>query len=169
MSPTRCARISRAAAARPTSIAVPENSWNSWAMDDSQQSASFASTHWSVVLAAGKRALPDSDRALAALCQAYWRPVYVFVRRRVANVHEAQDLTQAFFAQLLEKNLVAVAQPERGRFRSFLLTSVQNFLNNEWDKQKAKKRGGGQTPLSFDFSQEDSRPSLEPIDALTPE
>src|ERR1700733_4697222 len=109
-------------------------------MRDSDEPASFATTRWSLVLAAGQRALPESDQALAALCQAYWAAVYVFVRRQVADLHEAQDLTQAFFAQLLEKNLLAVAEPARGRFRSFLLTSVRNFLLNEWDRQRTQKR-----------------------------
>jgi RNA polymerase sigma factor (sigma-70 family) len=138
-------------------------------MNESQQPAEFATTHWSIVLAAGKRALPESERALAALCQAYWGAVYVFVRRQVADLHEAQDLTQAFFTQLLEKNILAVAQPARGRFRSFLLTSVRNFLLNEWDKQLADKRGGGKKPLALDFQQHDSVLSLEPADTLTPE
>jgi RNA polymerase sigma-70 factor (ECF subfamily) len=124
--------------------------------------ASFATTHWSLVLAAGKRALPESSKALAALCQAYWPPVYAFVRRQVTDLHEAQDLTQAFFTQLLEKNVLAVAQPSRGRFRSFLLTSVRNFLLNEWDKRKAQKRGGGQNLFAIDFQQEDSKLSREP-------
>jgi RNA polymerase sigma factor (sigma-70 family) len=129
----------------------------------------FATTHWSMVLAAGKRALPESEKALADLCQAYWGAVYVFVRRQVADVHEAQDLTQAFFTALLEKNILAVAQPSRGRFRSFLLTSVRNFLHNERDKQKSLKRGGGQKVLALNFQQEDSKQSLEPADTLTPE
>jgi RNA polymerase sigma-70 factor (ECF subfamily) len=133
------------------------------------QPASFATTRWSLVVAAGQRAAPESDQALAALCQAYWPPVYVFVRRQVAEVNEAQDLTQSFFAHLLEKNLLTVAQPERGRFRSFLLTSVRNFLLNEWDKQKAAKRGGGKLSLSLDFRQHDSTYVLEPADTLTPE
>ena len=138
-------------------------------MIDSQPPASFATTHWSLVLAAGQRALPEGEKALASLCQAYWPAVYVFVRRQVADLHDAQDLTQAFFTQLLEKNLVAVAQPERGRFRSFLLAAVQNFLHNERDKQRALKRGGGKPVLALDFLQGDSRYSFEPADTLTPE
>ncbi len=138
-------------------------------MSEPRQHASFATTHWSLVLAAGLRAAPESARALAALCQAYWGPVYLFVRRQVADVHEAQDLTQAFFTQLLEKNLLAVAQPARGRFRSFLLTSVRNFLLNEWDKQRTQKRGGGQKLLTLDFHEHDSKHAHEPADTLTPE
>jgi RNA polymerase sigma factor (sigma-70 family) len=138
-------------------------------MTERRHAASFQTTHWSMVLAAGKLALPESKKALAELCQAYWGAVYVFVRRQVADVHEAQDLTQAFFTELLEKNILAVAQPSRGRFRSFLLTSVRNFLLNEWDKQKSLKRGGGQKILALDFQQADSKHSLEPADTLTAE
>jgi DNA-directed RNA polymerase specialized sigma24 family protein len=103
----------------------------------------FETTRWSIVLAAGHRSHPDFQAALATLCQAYWYPLYAYVRRRVADVHEAQDLTQAFFAWLLEKNTLEVAQQERGRFRAFLLSALKNFLSNEWDKAKAQKRGGG--------------------------
>jgi RNA polymerase sigma factor (sigma-70 family) len=138
-------------------------------MSDLQLPASFATTHWSLVLAAGKRGLPDSERALAALCQAYWPAVYAFVRRQVANIHEAQDLTQSFFAQLLEKNILAAAQPARGRFRSFLLTSARNYLHNEWDKQKTRKRGGAAKILPLDFQQEDSKYRFEPLDTMSPD
>jgi RNA polymerase sigma factor (sigma-70 family) len=130
---------------------------------------SFVTTHWSLVLAAGQRALPESEKALAALCQAYWGAVYVYVRRQVHDLHEAQDLTQSFFTRLLEANLLAVAQPARGRFRGFLLASVRNFIHNEWDKQKAVKRGGGRKHFALDFQQHDSTFSLEPVDLLTPE
>ena len=107
--------------------------------------------------------------ALAVLCQAYWGPVYLYVRRQVGDIHEAQDLTQTFFTQLLERNLVKVADPGGGRFRSFLLTSVRNFLHNEWDKQKLLKRGGARKPFALDFPGEDSKYSIEPADNMTPE
>ena len=138
-------------------------------MSESPSPDSPNSTRWSLVLAAGQRDLPESARALADLCQTYWPAVYAFVRRQISNVHEAQDLTQGFFTQLLEKDLLAVAQPTRGRFRSFLLTVVSNFLSNERDKQKALKRGGGKKVLSLDFQQQDSRLTFEPADRLTPE
>jgi RNA polymerase sigma factor (sigma-70 family) len=138
-------------------------------MIDSQPSASLVTTRWSMVLAAGQSASPDAQKALAALCQIYWPAVYVFVRRQVGDVHDAQDLTQAFFAQMLEKNAFAVAQPERGRFRAFLLTSVKHFLHNEWDKQHAQKRGGGQKIIPLDFQAHDSKCSFEPADTTTPE
>ena len=120
------------------------------------------------MLAVRQRSHPEeSARALAELCQAYWPAVYSFVRRQVADLHEAQDLTQAFFAQLLEKDLLAVAEPTRGRFRSFLLTAVANFLNNERDRNKALKRGGGKKVLSLDFQAHDASLRFEPVDPLT--
>jgi RNA polymerase sigma-70 factor (ECF subfamily) len=130
--------------------------------------ARFYTTQWSIVLAAGRDS-PDSAEALAALCEAYWQPLYAYVRRRVADLHRAQDLTQEFFAELLARRIVAVAQPERGRFRSFLLTALQNYLANEGAKARTIKHGGGQRTLSLDFAACDSRPSLEPLDHWTPE
>lgn len=105
--------------------------------------ARFATTRWSVVRAAAQRSSPDSQQALESLCQAYWLSLYAYVRRRVSDVEEARDLTQAFFTRLLEKNYLADANPDRGRFRSFLLTAFKNFLSNEWEKNRAEKRGGG--------------------------
>jgi len=129
----------------------------------------FHTTHWSLVLAAGQRSSSRSNEALSALCQMYWYPLYAYVRRRVRDVAEAQDLTQGFFSQLLEKNHLAVAQPERGKFRAFLLTSFKNFLANEWDKANALKRGGGKAPIPLDFESGETRFSLEPTDDLTPD
>ena len=123
---------------------------------------SFATTHWSIVLEAGRGRHAEADVALAELCQKYWFPLYAYVRRRVHDTAEAQDLTQEFFARLLEKELLAQATPDRGRFRSFLLTAMQNFLTNEWRKAQATKRGGGQRILSLDFSAGDSRLNFEP-------
>ena len=119
---------------------------------------------------AGRRSSPDSRQALEALCAAYWYPLYAYVRRRVVDVNEAQDLTQAFFAELLAKNYVGAANVERGRFRAFLLTALKNFLSKEWQKAKAQKRGGSKTRISLDFEprqfpisasslRQDSRPS----------
>jgi DNA-directed RNA polymerase specialized sigma24 family protein len=127
----------------------------------------FATTRWSVVLAAGRQSSTDADQALAALCQTYWYPLYAYVRRRVLDVNEAQDLTQSFFAKLLQKNYVSPATPERGRFRSYLLTSFKHFLSHEWEKAKAEKRGGGRVPISLDFDAGDSRIRLEPCTGLT--
>ena len=127
----------------------------------------FATTQWSIVLAAGHRSSPDADQALASLCGTYWYPLYAYVRRRVSDVGEAQDLTQAFFAELLDKNYVRPATPERGRFRAYLLTSFKHFLSHEWERAKAQKRGGGRTPISLDFDDGDSRFRLEPFTQLT--
>src|SRR5205807_2392845 len=129
----------------------------------------FATAHWSLVLAAGRRSLPASDDALATLCRVYWYPLYAYARRRLGDIHQAQDFTQDFFARLLEKNILAIAQPERGRFRGFLLTAFKNFLTNEAEKAHAQKRGAGRTILPLDFQSGDSRYNLEPTDAWTPE
>ncbi|MEO2016343.1 MAG: sigma-70 family RNA polymerase sigma factor [Fuerstiella sp.] len=130
----------------------------------------FHTTHWSVVLAAGQESQTDaSSRALETLCQTYWYPLYAFIRHRVGNEHEAQDLTQAFFERLLEKRTLADADPDRGRFRAFLLTACNRFLANEWHKANAQKRGGGVQVLSLDFEAAATRYSVEPADNLTAE
>lgn len=116
----------------------------------------FVTTHWSLVLAAGNRENEESNRALERLCRAYWPPLYAYVRRRVDDVHQAQDLTQAFFERLLEKQYLADADPERGRFRAFLITAFKHFLSKEWVKAKAQKRGGGHSTFSVDFASQDS-------------
>ncbi len=126
----------------------------------------FASTHWSVVLAAGF----DSTRAREALnrlCQTYWYPLYAYVRRKGHNPHDAQDLTQEFFARFLAKNYLADVQREKGRFRSFLLAAMNHFLANEWDRVRRRKRGGGQIPLSLDAKAAETRYLLEPADTLS--
>lgn len=133
------------------------------------EQSGFATTQWSIVLRAAQ---PDDSAARAALemlCRRYWFPLYAFARRRVATLHEAQDLTQEFFLRLLEKNSLAAASPDRGRFRSFLLASLKNFLANEWDRATAQKRGGGRERLSLDWESGESRLSLEPAHADTPE
>lgn len=115
----------------------------------------FATTHWSLVLAAGNREYEESNCALEKLCRAYWPPLYAYVRRRVSDIHEAQDLTQAFFERLLEKQYLADADPERGRFRAFLITAFKRFLSKERDKATAQKRGGSQVTFSVDFESQD--------------
>jgi RNA polymerase sigma factor (sigma-70 family) len=117
----------------------------------------FATTHWTVVLAAGQRHTPQSDGALEELCRSYWFPLYAYVRRRGHTKEDAEDLTQAFFARFLEKNYLADLSAERGRFRAFLLASLKHFLANEWDKAQAQKRGGGVTPLSLDWQTADTK------------
>jgi RNA polymerase sigma-70 factor (ECF subfamily) len=130
-----------------------------------RENSHFATTSWSLVLAAGGR----SQEALAELCQTYWYPIYAYVRRRVPDVNEAQDLTQEFFCRLLEKEAIAKAQPHRGRFRAFLLTALKNFLANEWNKVRARKRGGGKSGLSLDFGTAESLIQIEPFHEFTPE
>jgi DNA-directed RNA polymerase specialized sigma24 family protein len=104
--------------------------------------ATFATTHWSVVLAAGQSADAQASVALEQLCRTYWRPLYLFVRSSGYDEETAKDLTQAFFERLLGRDCVKAAVPARGRFRSFLLAAMKHFLANEWDRAKAVKRGG---------------------------
>jgi len=134
-----------------------------------QNDPQFATTHWSVVLAACGGEDSTSQQALAELCQAYWYPVYAYVRRRVSDVHQAQDLTQGFFAGLLERRTIGTADPNRGRFRAFLLTACKRFLVNEWHKAHAVKRGGAQRRLSLDFESGKSKYVAAAVDTLTPE
>ena len=129
----------------------------------------FATTRWSLVAAAGRGASPESAQALALLCETYWYPLYAYVRRRGHDPHEAQDLTQEFFARLLERRNLRAADRQRGKFRTFLLASLQNFLSNEWRKEQAQKRGGGKLPVSLDFKAGESRYTLEPSHELTAE
>src|SRR5258708_38736273 len=132
----------------------------------SQSPPLFTTTHWSVVLRAGEINSPGAAQALNQLCRAYWYPLYAFVRRKGHSPHDAQDLTQAFFARLLEKNYVAQADRERGRFRTYLLAALSHFLADEWDKTRRLKRGGGREIISFDASSAEERDRLEPIDQL---
>jgi RNA polymerase sigma-70 factor (ECF subfamily) len=124
----------------------------------------FQTTSWSLVLTAAHDAAVNSRPALARLCETYWNPVFAFIRRIGYDRDQAQDLTQGFFALLLEKNFLEVADPQRGRFRSFLLTAVKRFLSNERDRLNALKRGGGRLPLSIDI---DVEASYAPISADT--
>jgi RNA polymerase sigma factor (sigma-70 family) len=129
----------------------------------------FATTHWSIVLKAGRSDAAAAAAALDRLCQRYWFPVYYFIRRKGWDADQAQDLTQGFFAKLLEKNWLEAADPLRGRFRTFLLTAVTRFLANEQDRHRAQKRGGGETILSLDAEDAEGRYLLEPASALTPD
>jgi RNA polymerase sigma-70 factor (ECF subfamily) len=132
-------------------------------------SISFTTTHWSLILAAGKGVSTGAREAMAALCQTYWYPLYAYVRRQGHQPNDAQDLTQEFFTRLLEKNYLKSADPERGRFRSFLLTAFKRFLSKEHDREKANKRGGGMKLLPLDFEAGEKRYSLEPAHEVTPE
>src|SRR5215831_19844397 len=128
----------------------------------------FHTTHWSVVLAAGDAGSDQASAALSRLCQTYWFPVYAFIRKRGHSPEQAQDFTQEFFAGFLEKNYVARATRERGRFRVFLMKSVENFLHNEHDKARAQKRGGGRQLLSLDYEAAEERYQIEPVDESDP-
>ena len=133
------------------------------------QSAHFATTNWSMVLAAGNRKNKESQIALEQLCLTYWPPLYSYVRRRITDTNEAQDLTQAFFERLLEKDYVADADPQRGHFRAFLITAFKNFLSKEWAKAKTLKRGGGHCNIPLDFAVAETQCALDANSGLTAE
>jgi RNA polymerase sigma factor (sigma-70 family) len=129
----------------------------------------FELTHWSLIADAGD---PDSTRArqaLERLCASYWYPLYAFVRREGHSAHDAQDLTQEFFARLVEKNWLEAVDREKGRFRSFLLAAMKHFLANEWDRARAQKRGGGVALISIDDADADLRYQREPAQQITAE
>jgi DNA-directed RNA polymerase specialized sigma24 family protein len=129
----------------------------------------FATTRWTVVLAAGRPGAPRADIALEELCRAYWYPLYVYVRRHTPSREDAEDLTQAFFARFLERNYLEGVRSEKGRFRAFLLASLKHFLANEWDRANRLKRGGGVPNLSLDWRDADTRYSIEPADTASPD
>ncbi len=129
----------------------------------------FATTHWSVVLLAGQRELPQAAEALECLCRAYWYPLYVFIRRQGYSPEDAQDLTQDFFSRVLQKNYFAIVDPERGKLRTFLLRSLKNFLVNEWKRAGRLKRGGGLEFLSIDTNAAEDRYAVEAPDEPNPD
>lgn len=129
----------------------------------------FATTQWTMVLAAGKGESSQAEKALAALCQTYWYPLYAYIRRRGHSATEAEDLTQEYFFRLIEKEYLSSVEREKGRFRSFLLASLKHFLANEWDRAKAAKRGGGHPPLPLDVQTAETRYQREPATELTPD
>jgi DNA-directed RNA polymerase specialized sigma24 family protein len=129
----------------------------------------FAPTRWSLIAAARDRDSPQAQQALSRLCEAYWYPLYAYIRRRGNTADEAADLTQGFFARLLENDFIGAADPAKGRFRAFLLASCKNFLANEHDRAGAQKRGGGRSSASINVSGAEGRYSLEPSHDLTPE
>src|SRR5262245_55051916 len=124
-----------------------------------RSAAKFDTTHWSVVVRAGGNQAQNSEAgiALQTLCRNYWFPLYAYVRRRGYARADAEDLTQSFFAKLLEKGDVGRATPQRGRFRTFLLASLRNFLIDEWDKNRTQKRGSGVELLPLDFENGEER------------
>jgi len=129
----------------------------------------FVTTHWSVVLAAGQSADAQASAALELLCRAYWYPLYAFIRRQGYNPEDAEDLTQGFFARLLDKDYLADVDRRKGRFRSFLLRALKCFLADEHDKATATKRGGGQIPISLDAQAAEERYQQEPVRDWAPE
>jgi DNA-directed RNA polymerase specialized sigma24 family protein len=127
----------------------------------------FSTTHWSLIVMAGDRQSPRARQALEALCRRYWFPLYAYVRRAGVGRHEAQDLTQEFFGRFLDKEYLSDVDRQRGRFRAFLLACLKNFLANQWDKGRAKKRGGGKPTFSLDFGDAEGRYLAEPADTWT--
>lgn len=132
-------------------------------------SARFATTRWSMVVAAGERETPEGRAALESLCRSCWVPLYAFARRGGARPEEAADLVQGFFADLLERSAIRQADPERGRFRTFLLAAFRHFASKERERERALKRGGGATILPLDFAAGESLYLAEPADDRTPE
>jgi RNA polymerase sigma-70 factor (ECF subfamily) len=137
-------------------------------MSSSDQQHDFATTRWSLIAAVRESSVESRD-ALASLCETYWYPLYAYVRRKGHQAAEAQDLTQSFFAELLEKERFQLADRERGRFRSFLLASLNNFIANQWRRDNAEKRGGRSTLLSIDVGTGEARYLHEPSHEITAE
>ncbi|HEX2100001.1 MAG TPA: sigma-70 family RNA polymerase sigma factor, partial [Candidatus Synoicihabitans sp.] len=143
---------------------------NSQAWAAPGKDSAFPATRWSMVLNAGHESSSQAHAALETLCRAYWYPIYAFVRRKGQSHHEAEDSTQEFLTQLLASDTIGHARPERGRFRAYLLKSLQNFLVNEWHRASAAKRGGGVMTVSLQFDAAEERFALDPADpGLTPE
>lgn len=122
----------------------------------------FPLTHWSAVFAVGRDGDSRAEAALTELCQTYWYPLYAFARRKGHAPHDAQDLTQGFFEHLISTRLVEKANPQKGRFRSFLLACFSNFLTSEQDRAQAKKRGGGRSVVALDRTVAENRLAREP-------
>jgi RNA polymerase sigma-70 factor (ECF subfamily) len=129
----------------------------------------FATTHWSVVAAARDSHNPEAKEALALLCGTYWYPLYAFIRRQGYSAEETQDLTQGFFAWLLERQALKSVDRERGRFRSFILVACKHYLSHERERRQAKKRGGGRTHFSLSFEEGETRYGTEPSHNVTAE
>src|ERR1043166_5639633 len=129
----------------------------------------FKTTHWTVVLTARQKDGTAAREALASLCSTYWYPLYAFIRRQGSSPHEAEDLTQEFFLRFLERHALGRVQPAAGKFRSFLLACLKNFLANERERAHAQRRGGGQSLVPLDTGDAETRYSLEPADQRTPE
>lgn len=129
----------------------------------------FATTHWSMVLAAIDPSSPQYKQALSTLCQTYWLPLYAYLRRHGCDTHEAQDCTQAFFTKMLEKDSLRLANPDLGKFRSYILSALKHFVADRSDRARTQKRGGGETIISLDFENAEDQYVFEPIDQLSPD
>lgn len=136
---------------------------------ESRASPLFLTTRWSVVVSAQGGGTQEAQSALEALCGAYWYPLYAYVRRLGRSPHDAQDLTQDFFARLIEKDYLRTADRAKGRFRTFLLVALKRFSANEWDRAQAQKRGGGSAFVPFDTAFAESRYAVEPPPTLPAE
>src|SRR6266566_3877765 len=138
--------------------------------DDSPiTSRGFHTTHWTIILAAREKDGTDAREALASLCSTYWYPLYAFIRRQGSSPHQAEDLTQEFFFRFLERHALGHVQPAAGKFRSFLLACLRNFLANERERAHTQRRGGGQSLVRLDSTDAETRYALEPADQRTPE
>ena len=132
-------------------------------------SGDFTTTHWSVVLAAADQERPEAAQALETLCRTYWYPLYAYVRRQGCSPEDAQDLTQAFFARLIEKHYLGQVDQQKGRFRSFLLAALRHFLSDQRDQARTLKRGGAAPHVSLDAQDAEARYRLEPVDRMDAE
>lgn len=131
---------------------------------------SFPTTQWSLIVRAANDDPAEREKALAEICTLYWPPVYAFVRSRGNPPHDAEDLTQGFFAELLRRNDLAKVDAAHGRLRNYLLTTVRNHLNSEFRRDTSQKRGGGAVMLSFDVVDAEARCHIpEPMDDVTPD
>jgi len=126
----------------------------------------FATTHWSVVLAAAERETPAAAEALERLCRTYWYPLYAYTRRQGCSPEDAQDLTQGFFARLLARDSLTRVGPQKGKFRSFLLASLRHFLSDQRSMVRTIKRGGGAEIFSLDALEAEGRYRFEPVERL---
>jgi len=131
--------------------------------------AAFVTTHWSVVLAAKDGTESKAGEAMAYLCRTYWYPLYAYLRRKGCNEPDAQDLVQGFFAHLLSHHSIDHVAPERGKFRSFLLASLNHFMADQRDHAQARKRGGGREIVSIDETDAEGRYRAEPMDERSPD
>lgn len=145
---------------------MTSNTQTQWSGEKGRE---FTTTHWSVVLKAGRGDNSEASAALEQLCRTYWYPLYVWIRRQGHDRTQAEDLIQEFFARFISKNSFREANPAKGKFRSYLLGSLKHFLANEWDRAHARKRGGGRIMVSLDETDPEERYRFEPVDNLTAE